>query len=134
VQFDWEWTNYVRRHISQTIPSPASQFSGGIGPLIRVPQEGHPRATASRRSVFGVAGSGMLTTPAQIAVAEVADQTTVWEALGVLILEGRLTSSIMWSLTGRLKAGWSWQTKSCKLASCLLSAHHCTGSYFRTPV
>ncbi|MFK4259878.1 MFS transporter [Agrobacterium tumefaciens] len=63
-------------------------------------------------TILGLAGSGMLTTPAQIAVAEAADKTTARKALGVLILAGGLTSSIMWPLTGLLQAAWGWRTTS----------------------
>lgn len=59
-------------------------------------------------TLLGLAGAGMLTTPAQIAVTEIAgDQAR--KALGVLILAGGLTSTLFWPLTGLLQAQWGWR-------------------------
>lgn len=59
-------------------------------------------------TLLGLAGAGMLTTPAQIAVTEIAgDQAR--RALGVLILAGGLTSTLFWPLTGLLQAQWGWR-------------------------
>lgn len=71
-------------------------------------------------TILGLAGSGMLTTPAQIAVTEAVDKTTARKALGVLILAGGLTSSIMWPLTGLLQAGWGWRTTSLVYAALMV--------------
>jgi predicted MFS family arabinose efflux permease len=59
--------------------------------------------------VIGLAGAAMLTTPAQIAVAEIAGGKAR-QALGILILAGGLTSTIVWPLTGLLQAQWGWRT------------------------
>lgn len=58
--------------------------------------------------LLGLAGAGMLTTPAQIAVREIAGENAR-RALGVLILAGGLTSTIVWPLTGFLQAYWGWR-------------------------
>ncbi len=58
--------------------------------------------------VLGLAGASALTTPAQIAVAEIAGEKAR-QALGILILAGGLTSTIMWPLTGLLQSQWGWR-------------------------
>lgn len=58
--------------------------------------------------VLGHAGAGMLTTPAQIAVTEIAGGTAR-RALAVLVLAGGLTSTIVWPLSGLLQAQWGWR-------------------------
>ncbi|EUB98718.1 major facilitator superfamily MFS_1 [Rhizobium sp. CF080] len=58
--------------------------------------------------ILGLAGAGMLTTPAQIALTEIAGEKAR-QALGVLILAGGLTSTIVWPLTGLLQAEWGWR-------------------------
>lgn len=58
--------------------------------------------------VIGLAGAGMLTTPAQIAVTEIAGGTAR-QALGILVLAGGLTSTIVWPLSGLLQAQWGWR-------------------------
>ncbi len=58
--------------------------------------------------ILGLAGAGMLSTPAQIAVTEIAGEKAR-QALGVLILAGGLTSTIVWPLTGVLQAQWGWR-------------------------
>lgn len=58
--------------------------------------------------ILGFAGACMLTTPAQIAVTEIAGEKAR-QALGVLILAGGLTSTIVWPLTGLLQAQWGWR-------------------------
>jgi len=50
----------------------------------------------------------MLTTPAQIAVSEVAGDRAR-QALSILILAGGLTSTIIWPLTGLLQAEFGWR-------------------------
>ncbi|KMO34079.1 MFS transporter [Methylobacterium aquaticum] len=57
---------------------------------------------------IGLAGAGMLTTPAQIAVTEIAGDAARG-ALGVLVLAGGLTSTIVWPLSGVLQAQWGWR-------------------------
>jgi MFS family permease len=69
--------------------------------------------------ILGVAGASMLTTPAQIAVTEIAGEKAR-EALGVLILAGGLTSTIVWPLTGILQAQWGWRTTILLYAALML--------------
>lgn len=71
-------------------------------------------------TMLGLAGSGMLTTPSQIAVAEVADKATARRALGILILAGGLTSSIIWPVTGFLQGGWGWRATSLVYAALMI--------------
>ena len=58
--------------------------------------------------LLGLAGAGMLTTPAQIALTEVAGEKAR-QALGLLVLAGGLTSTIIWPLTGLMQAEWGWR-------------------------
>ncbi len=69
--------------------------------------------------VLGLAGASMLTTPAQIAVAEIAGEKAR-QALGVLILAGGLTSTIFWPLTGLLQAQWGWRATTLAYAAAML--------------
>lgn len=59
--------------------------------------------------VTGFAGACMLSTPAQVAVIEVAG-TNSRQALSMLILAGAVTSTIIWPLSGLLQAQWGWRT------------------------
>jgi MFS family permease len=59
--------------------------------------------------ILGLAGASTLTTPAQIAVTEIAGEKAR-QALGVLILAGGLTSTVAWPLSGFLQAQWGWRT------------------------
>src|SRR3546814_17736825 len=61
----------------------------------------------------------MLTIPAQIAVTEIAGEKAR-HALGVLILAGGLTSTIVWPLTGLLQAQWGWRTTTLIYAALML--------------
>lgn len=58
--------------------------------------------------ILGMSGAMMLTTPAQIAVAEIAGEKAR-QALSILILAGGLTSTIVWPLTGLLQSEWGWR-------------------------
>lgn len=69
--------------------------------------------------MIGFAGACMLTTPAQIAVTEVAGDKSR-TALSMLILAGGLTSTIMWPLTGFLQAEWGWRATTLFYAALLL--------------
>lgn len=69
--------------------------------------------------ILGLAGASMLTTPAQIAVTEIAGEKAR-QALGVLILAGGLTSTIVWPLTGLLQAQWGWRTTTLVYAALML--------------
>jgi len=79
--------------------------------------------------IIGLAGASMLTTPAQIAVTEIAGEKAR-EALGVLILAGGLTSTIMWPLTGLLQAQWGWRTTTLLYAALMLLV--CTPLHWAT--
>ncbi|HEX8047604.1 MFS transporter [Rhizobium sp.] len=70
--------------------------------------------------ILGLAGACMLTTPAQIAVAEIAGEKAR-QALGVLILAGGLTATIVWPLTGLLQAEWGWRITTLVYAAVTLS-------------
>lgn len=79
--------------------------------------------------ILGLAGACMLTTPAQIAVAEIAGEKAR-QALGVLILAGGLTSTIVWPLTGLLQAQWGWRTTTLAYAALMLLV--CTPLHWMT--
>jgi predicted MFS family arabinose efflux permease len=79
--------------------------------------------------ILGLAGAGMLTTPAQIAVAEIAGEKAR-QALGVLILAGGLTSTIAWPLTGLLQAQWGWRATTLIYAATMLLV--CTPLHWST--
>ncbi|MDQ8732605.1 MFS transporter [Bradyrhizobium sp. LHD-71] len=69
--------------------------------------------------ILGLAGASMLTTPAQIAVTEIAGEKAR-QALGVLVLAGGLTSTIVWPLTGLLQGQWGWRTTTLVYAAIML--------------
>lgn len=79
--------------------------------------------------ILGLAGASMLTTPAQIAVTEIAGEKAR-DALGVLILAGGLTSTIVWPLTGLLQAQWGWRTTTLAYAALMLLV--CTPLHWTT--
>lgn len=58
--------------------------------------------------VIGVAGAGILTTAAQIAVAEIAGEGAR-QAIGILALFGGLSSTIFWPLTNTLDDALGWR-------------------------
>ncbi|AYD01900.1 MFS transporter [Neorhizobium sp. NCHU2750] len=69
--------------------------------------------------ILGLAGSLMLTTPAQIAVTEIAGDGAR-KALGVLILAGGLTSTIVWPSTGFLQLQFGWRVTTIVYAALVL--------------
>jgi MFS family permease len=69
--------------------------------------------------ILGLAGSSMLTTPAQIAVTEIAGDKAR-QALSILILAGGLTSTIVWPLSGILQATWGWRATTLFYAALVL--------------
>ncbi|MEF0942768.1 MFS transporter [Rhizobium sp. BR 362] len=69
--------------------------------------------------ILGLAGACQLTTPAQIAVTEIAGEKAR-QALGVLIMAGGLTSTIVWPLTGFLQAQWGWRATTLAYAALML--------------
>jgi len=70
-------------------------------------------------TILGLSGAGMLTTPAQIAVSEIAGEKTR-QALGVLILAGGLTSTVIWPLTELLQVKWGWRMTTLIFAALML--------------
>jgi predicted MFS family arabinose efflux permease len=101
---------------------------GAVGLLIMGLAQG-PVSYVLSWIILGLGGAGMLTTPAQIAVTEVAGEKAR-HALGVLILAGGLTSTIVWPLTGLLQAEWSWRTTT--LAYATLMALVCMPLHYTT--
>ena len=91
---------------------------GAAGLLVMAFAQG-PVSYAVAWIMIGLAGAGMLTTPAQIAVAEIAGEKAR-EALGVLILAGGLTSTIVWPLTALLQAQWGWRATTLLYAVLML--------------
>jgi MFS family permease len=69
---------------------------------------------------LGLGGACMLTTPAQIAVTEIAGEQAR-KALSILILAGGLTSTIIWPLTGLLQAQWGWRATTVLYAALMLA-------------
>ncbi len=91
---------------------------GAAGLLVMAFAQG-PVSYAVAWIMIGLAGAGMLTTPAQIAVAEIAGEKAR-EALGLLILAGGLTSTIVWPLTALLQAQWGWRATTLLYAAIML--------------
>lgn len=71
--------------------------------------------------LIGLAGAGALTTPAHIAVTEIAG-AKARQPLGVLILAGGLTSTIVWPLTAILQAQHGWRPTTLAYAAAMLCA------------
>ncbi len=65
--------------------------------------------------VIGVAGAGMLTTAAQIAVAEIAGDDAR-QSIGLLALFSGLATTIFWPLTNALSAALGWRASVAILA------------------
>ncbi|WP_349956530.1 MFS transporter [Rhizobium sp. ZPR3] len=93
-------------------------FLGAAGLLVMGLANG-PASYILSWTILGLAGAGMLTTPAQIALSEVAGEKTR-RALGVLILAGGLTSTIVWPLTELLQARWGWRMTTLVFAALML--------------
>ncbi|WP_442792911.1 MFS transporter [Rhizobium sp. SL86] len=79
--------------------------------------------------ILGLAGASMLTTPAQIAVMEIAGDKTR-QALSALILAGGLTSTIVWPFAGLLQAHWGWRTATLTCSAIVLGV--CTPLFWST--
>lgn len=60
-------------------------------------------------TIIGVAGTAMLTTPAQIALAAIAGDRSR-RALGALVILSGLSSSIFWPLTASIQAEFGWRS------------------------
>jgi MFS family permease len=78
-----------------------------------------PLGYALAWTFIGLAGASALTTPAQIAVAEIAG-AKARQALGILILAGGLTSTVVWPLTGLLQAQYGWRATTLLFAAAML--------------
>ncbi|WP_298955172.1 MFS transporter [uncultured Methylobacterium sp.] len=96
----------------------AGSLLGSIG-LLALALASGPASYAAAWIVIGLAGAGMLTTPAQIAVTEIAGEAARG-ALGILILAGGLTSTIAWPLTGLLQAQAGWRATTLAYAALML--------------
>src|SRR3546814_7891598 len=113
----WPLSTIFERHGARPIMVLASPL-GAIGLLVLGLANG-PVPYVVSWVILGLAGAGMLTTPAQIAVTEIAGEKAR-HALGVLILAGGLTSTIVWPLTGLLQAQWGWRTTTLIYAALML--------------
>src|SRR3546814_17622292 len=102
----WPLSTIFERHGARPIMVLASPL-GAIGLLVLGLANG-PVPYVVSWVILGLAGAGMLTPPAQIAVTEIAGEKAR-HALGVRILAGGLTSNIVWPLTGLLPAQWAWR-------------------------
>jgi len=69
--------------------------------------------------VLGVAGSGILTTAAQIAVADIGGEHAR-QAIGILALFSGLASTIFWPLTNALDAAIGWRATLAVFAACFV--------------
>lgn len=113
----WPLSSIFERHGTRPIMAFGSAM-GTIGLLLMSLANG-PVSYVLSWIILGLAGACMLTTPAQIAVSEVAGEKT-HQALGVLILAGGLTSTIVWPATGLLQAQWGWRMTSLTYAALML--------------
>ena len=113
----WPLSDVFERHGARPMMVLGS-FLGAAGLLVMGLANG-PAPYILSWTILGLAGAGMLTTPAQIAVSEIAGEKT-HRALGVLILAGGLTSTIIWPLTELLQAQWGWRTTTLVFATLML--------------
>ena len=102
----WPLSAIFERHGTRPIKVLGS-FLGTVGLLVMGLANG-PISYVLSWLILGLAGACMLTTPAQIAVTEIAGEKAR-QALGVLIFAGGLTATIVWPLTGLLQAEWGWR-------------------------
>lgn len=102
----WPLSTMFERHGARPIMVLGSPL--GAAGLLAMSLADGPASYLLAWVILGLAGAGMLTTPAQIAVTEIAGDKAR-QALGVLILAGGLTSAIMWPLTALLQAEWGWR-------------------------
>jgi predicted MFS family arabinose efflux permease len=102
----WPLSAIFERHGTRPIMVLGS-FLGTVGLLVMGLANG-PISYVLSWLILGLAGACMLTTPAQIAVTEIAGEKAR-QALGVLIFAGGLTATIVWPLTGLLQAEWGWR-------------------------
>ena len=113
----WPLSSIFERHGTRPVMALASPL-GAAGLTVMATANG-PVPYFLAWVIIGLAGAGMLTTPAQIAVAEIAGDKAR-SALSVLILAGGLTSTIVWPLTGLLQAQWGWRATTLVYAALIL--------------
>jgi MFS family permease len=113
----WPLSSIFERHGTRPVMALASPL-GAAGLTVMATANG-PVPYFLAWVIIGLAGAGMLTTPAQIAVAEIAGDKAR-SALSVLILAGGLTSTIVWPLTGLLQAQWGWRATTLAYAALIL--------------
>ncbi|MFB9952131.1 MFS transporter [Rhizobium puerariae] len=113
----WPLSIVFERHGARPIMTSGSPL-GAAGLLVMGLANG-PVSYVLSWIILGLAGACMLTTPAQIAVTEIAGEKAR-QALGVLILAGGLTSTIVWPLTGLLQSGWGWRATTLVFAALML--------------
>jgi MFS family permease len=123
----WPLSGIFERHGARPIMVLGSPL-GAAGLLVMGLADG-PVSYVVAWIMLGLAGAGMLTTPAQIAVTEIAGEKAR-KALGVLILAGGLTSTIVWPLTGLLQAQWGWRITTLVYAALMLLV--CTPLHWTT--
>ena len=96
----------------------AGSIAGAAG-LATMGLAAGPLGYALAWTFIGLAGASALTTPAQIAVTEIAG-AKARRALGILILAGGLTSTVVWPLTGLLQAQYGWRATTLLFAAAML--------------
>ena len=114
----WPLSAVFERHGARPVMV-AGSLLGTAGLLLMGLAEG-PVSYVLAWTIIGLAGAGMLATPAQIAVTEIAGGRAR-QALGILILAGGLTSTIVWPLTGLLQAQWGWRATTLLWAGLMLA-------------
>lgn len=102
----WPLSGLFERHGARPVMI-AGSLLGAAGLLVMGLADG-PVPYLVSWVIVGLAGAGMLTTPAQVAVTEIAGDAARG-ALGVLVLAGGLTSTVFWPLSGLLQAQWGWR-------------------------
>ncbi|MGE7368072.1 MFS transporter [Neorhizobium sp. NPDC001467] len=123
----WPLGGYFERYGARPIMTAGSPL-GAIGLLTLASSDSLPVYFLAW-IILGIAGACMLTTPAQIAVAEIAGDGAR-PALSVLILAGGLTLTIVWPLTGILQAEWGWRPTTALYAILMMTV--CTALHLTT--
>lgn len=102
----WPLSSIFERHGARLVMTLGSPL-GAAGLLLMGLADG-PVSYFAAWLILGAAGACMLSTPAQIAVTEVAGENAR-QALSILILAGGLTATIVWPLTGLLQSQFGWR-------------------------
>ena len=113
----WPLGSMIERHGTRPIMTLGSAL--GAAGLLTLGLAHGPVFYILSWAALGLAGTCMLTTPAQIAVSEMAGERAR-RALGVLILAGGLTSTIVWPLTGLLQDQCGWRATTLLFAALML--------------